>query len=387
MYTYADIRHIHIEPTTRCNAECPMCARNSRGKTASNLRLTELSLADVKAILPTDFLAQIEGFDACGAYGDPAAAVELVEIVEYVRAASPDCHITVYSNGSLRKPVWWERLARALGEPAEVVFAIDGIGAINAIHRRGVRFEQVMDNAKAYIAAGGSARWEFLAFRHNEHQIEEARALSEEMGFAQFSLKKSGRFLEPAHDYVGEYEDHDNLYAFPIFDRKEQVVGYLEPARSPEYVNGTVSGFEQIVGRHGDLDALFSRTRIECRVEKTRSVFISAEGHAYPCCWTYVQATRPSICGMPRSADYQMVEMLDRTGGMDRIDAKQVGLRDAVESPLFDAVEESWSCGSVKDGKLRVCARACGQDFPVYDDQFAEPARLPKGLRARAENA
>ena len=358
-----------------------MCARNSRGKTAQNLPVAELTLADVQAIFPDEFLSQIAGFDACGAYGDPAAAVDLIEIVQYVRSASKTCQITIYTNGGLRQPAWWQALARALNKPGEVIFSIDGLSETNAVYRRGVRFEQVMDNARAFISAGGNARWEFLAFRHNEHQIDAARRLSEEMGFGKFSLKKSGRFLEPAYDYIPEYEDHKDLNQFPIFSRDGQVEGYLEPPSTPALVNKTVLDFDDILRRHGSLDALLSATPIRCRVADTRSVFVSAQGHVFPCCWTYVQATRPGIYGLPASADYQVVEMVNRTGGMDRIDAKTIGLQKAVESPLFDAIEASWSCASVRSGRLRVCARACGLDFPSYSDQFADPTLLPKGLR------
>ena len=39
-----------------------------------------------------------------------------------------------------------------------------------------------MNAMKWYIKAGGVARWEFLVFKHNQHQIEEARQLANELG-------------------------------------------------------------------------------------------------------------------------------------------------------------------------------------------------------------
>ena len=63
-----------------------------------------------------------------------------------------------------------------------------------------------MENAKAFINAGGIARWDFIAFAHNEHQIEEAKALAEQMGFVKFRYKKSNRYVIPTH-YAGESEE------------------------------------------------------------------------------------------------------------------------------------------------------------------------------------
>ena len=48
---------------------------------------------------------------------------------------------------------------------------------------------------KSFIEAGGRARWDFLVFDFNEHQVDEARKLSEEWGFEKFIVKKSSRFI------------------------------------------------------------------------------------------------------------------------------------------------------------------------------------------------
>src|SRR5215831_2853187 len=121
MYAYDEIRHVHLEPTTRCNAGCPMCARNSRGSPAPGLTLTELTAEEVRSILPGDFLAHVEAVDLCGAYGDPALTRDLAAIIDYVRLASPGCQITVYTNGGIRSASWWRRFAATLGKPARVV--------------------------------------------------------------------------------------------------------------------------------------------------------------------------------------------------------------------------------------------------------------------------
>jgi hypothetical protein len=358
-----------------------MCVRNACGVTVPGLELTELTLEDVRKIFPAEFLAHIRGFDLCGAYGDPAAASELLQIVNYIRDCNSECSITVYSNGGLRTPGWWQELARVLQTPGLAVFAIDGLAKTNAIHRRGVVFEKVIENARAFIEAGGSARWEFLAFRHNEHEIEEARLLSETMGFQQFSVKKSCRFLEPTYDYVPEYEHHQDLNRFPIFDPSGTVVDFLEPPSDPQLVNETVLRYSDLLEHYGSLDAVFSATPINCRVLDAASVFVNAQGFAFPCCWTYVQAMRPRLAGFPPTADRQVYDLVQKTGGLESINAMQIGLQSAVESAFFEAVESSWSCSSVAEGRLKVCARACGVEFPAYFNQFSRTEFVPRGLR------
>jgi hypothetical protein len=90
-----------------------------------------------------------------------------------------------------------------------------------------------------------------------------------------------------------------------------------------------------------------------------------------------VQATSPKLYGFPAGVDRQVYELVERLGGFERIDARRVGLRTAVESPLFDAIEASWGCSAIAAGRLKVCARVCGTDFPAYLDQFAAPDLVP----------
>jgi hypothetical protein len=170
------------------------------------------------------------------------------------------------------------------------------------------------------------------------------------------------------------------LERFPVFASNGSVVGHLEPPRNAELVNKTALHRSELLERFGSLEALFDATPIHCRVLDTKSVFVSAEGLVFPCCWTYVQATRAQICGFPQDADREVQSLVEANGGFDRINARRVGLAHALESPVFGAIEASWSCASSK-GRLKVCARACGADFPAYFDQFSDVQLQPRSLR------
>jgi MoaA/NifB/PqqE/SkfB family radical SAM enzyme len=384
MYTYDTIRHLHIELTTKCNAGCPMCARNSLGQTLKNLPLVQLSLADVKKIFPVDFVAQIEEIDFCGAYGDPAANRDLIPILRYFKVNSPDIRIFIYTNGGLRPADWWRSVAEVLGTNGKVIFAIDGLRDTNAIHRRFVNFDRVIENARAFIEAGGFARWEYLVFRHNEADLVDAREMSEQLGFSEFSVKRSGRFLEPLYEHVPEFANHTNLNAFPIHEPDGSISGYLEPPEDQSLVNPAVRVSGGQLDTYDHFEKLMESARIVCPVEKSRSVFISPQGHAYPCCWTYVKATRPEYINSPRAIDFQIVDLIRATGGYEKLDCKVQGLEAVIGGKFFEAVTKSWSCSTFGDGKLMVCARACGDKSNDYFNQFSSADLVPRGIQKPA---
>ena len=57
MYDYNDIKTVHLEITEKCNAACPMCARNINGGEDNPwLQNAELSLNDIVTIFPDTFI-------------------------------------------------------------------------------------------------------------------------------------------------------------------------------------------------------------------------------------------------------------------------------------------------------------------------------------------
>src|SRR5437879_1162730 len=115
MYRFEDIRRVHLEVTTRCNAACPQCPRNiSGGRTNPDLPLVELTLADVQTIFPGDFIRQLRGMFMCGNYGDPMVAHDTLAIFEHFRRESPKVHLKLNTNASGRDAAWWRALAKTV---------------------------------------------------------------------------------------------------------------------------------------------------------------------------------------------------------------------------------------------------------------------------------
>src|SRR6056297_2131694 len=99
----------HIELTDKCNAGCPMCPRTEQMNFCrtdrSVVHNVELGLDDFRAHFDDAFCAATEEVIFGGAYGDPLAATELLEIVEHLTERG--VRVAIATNGSLRKPDWW----------------------------------------------------------------------------------------------------------------------------------------------------------------------------------------------------------------------------------------------------------------------------------------
>jgi len=332
VYGYRELRVVHLEMTSRCNLACPQCARNvDGGFELPGLPLAELTLDDVRAIFPAELVARLRHIYLCGNYGDAMVARDTLAALRYFRDANPALALALHTNASGRADEWWAQLAR-LG--VEVHFGIDGIEDTNHLYRRGADWQRVMRSARAFIGAGGRAHWCFIVFRHNEHQVEAARALGRELGFASFVAKRTYRF-----------SGGDRL---AVVDRDGAPAYWLELPAGAEWQNASLV---QVRRAPPDLDTV----PIACKVAERGSVYVSAEGLVFPCCHTahlYTGGLR---------AEQLAALIAELPGGRDALDARRTPLAQIVDGPLFQRVfPERWSRPSIAAGRLAICAQVCG---------------------------
>ena len=233
-----DIKVLHVEPTDVCQASCPLCSRVTDPAFAPNNQ-RHLTVEQLRSAIDPLVLAGLDKMFACGNYGDPAAGQHTLDLYRYLRSINNDVTLGMNTNGGLRNRAWWQDLAGILNQPRDyVVFSIDGLADTNHIYRRGVAWDKVIENAQAYINAGGSAHWDMLVYQHNQHQVEQAQDVAKAMGFTWFRAKVSKRPLV------------DGL-ALP--DKWQPV--------------------KQLTGS------------IKCHALTERSIYIDARGVVNPCCW------------------------------------------------------------------------------------------------------
>lgn len=359
---YEKIKGLHLEITNNCNACCDMCSRNYKGKTRSNLKVKELTLEDCKKIMPPEFISQLEFINICGVYGDPITSKDLLEVIDYFYKQKPKIHINIYTNGSLGTKDWWERLAVIL-KNGYVVFGIDGIGDTHSIHRKNTNYETIIENANTFISAGGKARWDYIVFKHNENQVEEARDLSKKLGFELFQVKKTSRFFKNLYEKDKNLDSTFVEYGkHPSFNSKGELIGYLELPTIKEYRNSSEENLFKIIKKHGSLNKYFDSVKIDCSAINTKGIFISAEGELYPCCTVYQQV---------RYGDLHNVKELDELNEYnmalkDNLSLFDNSIKSIVNGSFFKELQDSWSCNSIKEGKPKSCCRTCGVDLDMH---------------------
>lgn len=233
-----DIKILHLEPTDVCQAACALCAREidpNFNKSQSH----HLDMHKIMQVIDADRIANLEKMFMCGNYGDPAAGKWTLHIYRTFRKLNPNIVLGMNTNGALKSALWWQELANIFNKPRDyVVFSIDGLEDTNHIYRKNVNWSRLMENARAFIAAGGSAHWDMLVYQHNQHQVDACEQLAKDMGFTWFRAKVSRR--TPV-----------NGLSFPI--------GWANP-----------------IQEFGP---------VHCQALKESSLYIDAHGREHPCCW------------------------------------------------------------------------------------------------------
>ena len=189
MFNIDNVKVLHLEPTSKCNAACPQCARwLDDGFTLNpKLTITDLKLHTIQEKLPIELVRQLDKMFMCGTYGDPAAHRDPISIYEWFREVNPQITLGMNTNGGLRNAQFWNKLGKILSNELDYcVFSIDGLDDTNHIYRRNVNYNRVILNAREFIAAGGRAHWDMLVFKHNEHQVDKCMQLARELGFVAF---------------------------------------------------------------------------------------------------------------------------------------------------------------------------------------------------------
>ena len=346
-YGHDQIRSIELEISTLCNAACPQCPRNVwGGRTIDTLPQANWDLAQLKLALDVPFVQQLEMIYFCGTYGDPMANRYILDMVHWLKATNPTIKIGIHTNGGIGKKDIYRELATCVDF---VAFGIDGLADTNHLYRRNVVWDRVMENAAAFVNNGGHAIWDFIVFRHNQHQVPEAREHSRQLGFREFNLKKTGRFFNKSHHMVDHVE---------VLDLDGQVEYILEPPDEP-YVNGAYEVLRQM-----DLASYVRDTKISCYWQRHHMLYIGADGFVFPCGFLH---DRMYGLEAEQTTDHAKIKsMMAAAGGSDRANVFQTRLQDIVDGAWFEQIQASWT-----GDRLERCSIMCGSGVNLLADQNA----------------
>tara|TARA_B100000676_G_C18061015_1_gene837747 strand:+ start:254 stop:1246 length:993 start_codon:yes stop_codon:yes gene_type:complete len=328
MYKLADIRAIHLEVTSRCQAKCPMCARRENGGPLNPyMGLDEITVDKFMEWFDIDFIKQLNHLGMCGNLGDPIVAKDTVPILQYLRETNPVMGLQMHTNGSGRTDKWWKELAKL---NVNVVFAIDGLADTHSRYRINTDWNKIIHNVMTFVDAGGSARWDMLVFEHNEHQVESCRELSQRLGMTNFSVKHTTRFRDGKFRVLNEQgQQIDTL--FPT-DKSREMMGKVKQSQEEHL------------------------PKINCKAVKDSMMYVSALGTVTPCCWLDQQFYPPS--------HESRIDYLTKIKIWPNLN--HTGLKDIFASGYFDRIAGCWDSGG-----LRECSRQCGT-FDKLNEQFVE---------------
>lgn len=366
LFNFASITEYQIEITTYCNAACPQCPRNIQGSGINPyMPLAHLDRETIDLAFSVDHCMSLKQIFFCGSYGDPIMHPDFLDILQDFRNKNPTLWLYIHTNGGVHDESYWAEIANIMNGYGQIDFGFDGLDDTLHLYRRHVKYSVAMRNARAFIGAGGRAQWNYIVFKHNEHQVAQAKQLSKEYGFFNFLPRKTGRFY-----------DHANECAYPnwpVLDRHGRTEYLLEEPINDEWRNPSVQKIQVIKQMHGTFKDYLKQTPIKCDALLGNKVVITAKGLVLPCNFFEhnMYDARFYTFAMPganpnsftTSAKIQVKEFIDQY--KQELDINKNKLVDIFKSHFWKDLVDSWS----DSNRIMECAMTCGEKFTKVWDQ------------------
>jgi MoaA/NifB/PqqE/SkfB family radical SAM enzyme len=388
-FNYNELRQLHIELTNACNAACPMCTRfhTNSPLIRPDLKIDQITIEKFKKYFPPEIIKKLEIVLFCGVHGDPGMARDLYEICEYIAETNPETAVRMNTNGGMRKPEFWKKLGELFSKQRkdhwrwQITFSIDGLEDTNHLYRRNVIWKNLMENAQSFINAGGLADWDYLIFKHNEHQIDEAKNLSKKMGFQNFYPKKS----------LG-VDNGTQLQRMSAMNKNGELDYWIDPPLDPKNRNLEKPDKEDVIQMYWKFDphvykqlkekkethnnyqkhinnayeilkkednSTLDRAEIKCKAKTMtggKEVFIDNFGRVMPCCYIGTHLNGVHTDSQSLQLHYEMNKY-----GWEPFDLNKHSLKEILEAHHLDRVfTDSWNKSSCAEGKMAYCSNICG---------------------------
>lgn len=197
---------MEIEPTTSCNLRCPQCPSGLREFTRDTGMLDLPLYKKVIDELHADLTYLILYFQ-----GEPFLNKNFLQFVKY--AADKNVYTATSSNAHY----FTDDMAKATIESGldRLIISIDGTTQETyGKYRIGGNLEKVLEGTanllkwkKELKSTTPHIIWQFIAFKHNEHQIPEIKRLAKEVGVNELGIKTAQIYdYEHTNDLIPEDE-------------------------------------------------------------------------------------------------------------------------------------------------------------------------------------
>ncbi|MDD5165962.1 MAG: radical SAM protein [Candidatus Omnitrophica bacterium] len=179
-----------IDPCNYCDLSCPFCPTGQKREARTK---KQLSFQDYKSIIDKlgPYLIHIDLVN----WGEPLLNEKIFEMISYAKRYRADIKIDTNMNHLDEKGI--EKLI--LSGLDKIVVSIDGLSQESyAKYRIGGNFGLAMNNLKLLVKKRKELKkakpyitWQFLVFRHNEHEVQEALRLGQNLGVDHVGITKA----------------------------------------------------------------------------------------------------------------------------------------------------------------------------------------------------
>ncbi len=170
-----------IDPANYCNLSCPLCPT---GQKRGARKQVTLSMGKFKKVI--DCLGPyLIHMDLCN-WGEPLLNKKVVDMIKYAKKffinVKLDTNINILNESSA------QRLIESGLD--KIILSIDGASQESYLkYRRGGDFKKAINNLQLLVnkkmelsSITPFIEWQFLVFRHNEHEISIAKKMAEDLG-------------------------------------------------------------------------------------------------------------------------------------------------------------------------------------------------------------
>jgi MoaA/NifB/PqqE/SkfB family radical SAM enzyme len=365
MFNYDVIDEYQLEITTYCNAACPQCPRNLNGYGINPyMPLVHLSRNAIDITFSTELCLRLRQVFFCGSYGDPIMHPQFLNILRDFRRKNPTLWLYVHTNGGVHNADYWTEIAVIMNGYGQIDFGIDGLEDTLHLYRKNVKYSKAIENAKAFINAGGRAQWNFIVFKHNQHQVATVEQLGKELGFFNVLIRRTGRFLN--HHTVEE------MHSWPV-----DSMHVLEPPSLPEFRNQSILFLPDLKKQYKDMREYFDTTEIKCDSMLGKKVAINAEGLVLPCNFFnhnlydrrfWEEGVLPGANPLSVVDGKNQVREFLESYKLDSFNINKNNLQDIFSNAMWNDLVSSWN-KTLTQGRLFECAMTCGSKLTKVWDQ------------------
>ena len=223
--------HLNIDITKNCTLECPRCMRRK----VSSVNFDNISMVNFKKVLK-----HFHSITFCGNQSDPIFHPQFIEFLKLC------ANKTIFiDTAASHKPMNWYIDAFKANPNAKWRFGIDGLPKDSNKYRINQDGEYLFEVMKKAREMDMIVYWQYIIFKYNENDIDEAREIAKKYGMI-FETLKSSRW-------------------------KKTVFDPYKPS-------------EEFVAAKHHLGQVTTTFKPKCFYKK--ALFLNAQGYMSPCCWT-----------------------------------------------------------------------------------------------------